>query len=154
MHVIDQLGRCLATSPQPRASGSTKRIVKIELLWITAYRLTRVTRLVVKGKWSRYMNARPGAQRRWCLMLIDIHSTDSRLAVAPRQDSRLCSTLHSAFLPSRWSASGHTISVCSAGPKLVISCPEAQIRHVLLHLLQDALDELVGLERIRGWNCR
>lgn len=54
MHVIDQLGRCLATSPQPRASGSTKRIVKIELLWITAYRLTRVTRLVVKGKWLVY----------------------------------------------------------------------------------------------------
>lgn len=50
MHVIDQLGRCLATSPQPGASGSTKRIVKIELLWITAYRLTRVTRLVVKGE--------------------------------------------------------------------------------------------------------
>ena len=55
---------------------------------------------------------RPGAQRRWCLMLIDIHSTDRRLAVAPRQDSRLCSTPHSAFLPSRWSASGHTISAC------------------------------------------
>ena len=45
-------------------------------------------------------------------MPIDIHSTDRRLAVAPPQDSRLCSPLHSAFLPSRWSASGHTISAC------------------------------------------
>ena len=45
-------------------------------------------------------------------MLIDIHSTDRRLAVAPPQDSRLCSTLHSAFWPSRWSASGHAISAC------------------------------------------
>jgi hypothetical protein len=45
-------------------------------------------------------------------MPIDIHRTDRRLAVAPAQDSRLCSTLHSAFLPSRRSASGHTISAC------------------------------------------
>jgi hypothetical protein len=30
-------------------------------------------------------------------MLIDIHSTDGRLAVAPPQDSRLCSTLQAAF---------------------------------------------------------
>jgi hypothetical protein len=55
---------------------------------------------------------RPGAQRRWCLMLVDIYSTDRRLAVAPPQDSLLCSTLQSAFLPSRWPASGHTISAC------------------------------------------
>ena len=30
-------------------------------------------------------------------MLIDIHSTDRRLAVAPPQDSRLCSTLQATF---------------------------------------------------------
>src|SRR6516165_6983918 len=55
---------------------------------------------------------RLGAQQRWCIMLIDIHGRDRRLAVAPPHDSRLCSTLHSAFLPSRWSASGHIISAC------------------------------------------
>ena len=43
---------------------------------------------------------------------------------------------------------------CSADPKVVISCREAQIRQVLLHLLQNALDELVGLEGIGGWNWR
>src|SRR5215469_12801600 len=45
-------------------------------------------------------------------MLTDIHSADGRLAFAPPQDSRPCSTLHSAFLPLRCSASGHTISAC------------------------------------------
>ena len=55
---------------------------------------------------------RLGAQQRWCIMLIDIHGRDRRLAVAPPHDSRLCSTLHSAFLPSRWSTSGHTVSAC------------------------------------------
>jgi hypothetical protein len=54
--VIDQLERRLATSlklTQSRTSGSLKRILEIELLWITANNLTRVMGLVVKEKRSR-----------------------------------------------------------------------------------------------------
>ena len=44
---------------QSRTSGSTKRIVKIELLWITANNLIRVMGLVAKQKRSRHLNAAP-----------------------------------------------------------------------------------------------
>jgi hypothetical protein len=58
--VIDQLDGVLPrVLTQSRTSGSLKRIVEIELLWVTANNLTRVMGLVVEEKRSRHMNAAP-----------------------------------------------------------------------------------------------
>ena len=89
-------------------------------------------------------------------MLIDIHSTDGRLAVAPPQDSRLCSTLQAAFFA--FPVVGfRTHNICLAVlqiPRWSSAAAKRKFARLLLHLLQNALDELVGLEGIRVWNWR